>query len=104
MIEGLSDTEYGISWSKPTAMFSGTKTVDFTLSETAVAEQTKTVEGDKIFSEVYDDFITLATSLEMETERELKAFSINVAVLTRSLDEKAKRWNYSITMQYYIAV
>ena len=105
MIAGLSYEDYGIAWSKPVANYSGQLTRTWQLSESLVQlDESKSV-NDKIREETYDDLVTLVVGLEQESERELTAFSINTAVLTRApLDTKTKRYTYTLRFSYYLAL
>ena len=104
MIAGLSYEEYGITWSKPVANYSGEISRQFQLSESLVQLDEPKSVNDKIREEVYDDLVTLVVDLEQETERSLSAFSINTAVLTRGpLDQKTKRYTYTLRFSYYFS-
>ena len=104
MIAGLSYVEKGIAWSKPTANFSAEVTRTFELSQSVLDLDEVKSESDKMFEVVYDDMVTLVTAQELETERELKAFSINSATLTRTFNEKTQRWTYVLRFAYYMAL
>ena len=105
MIAGLSYEQYGISWSKPTANYSGQETRTWQLSESLVKlDESKSV-NDKILEVVYDDLVAMVVEKELEAERSLSAFSINTAVLTRSaLDTKTKRYTYTLRFSYYLSL
>lgn len=105
MIAGLSYEEYGITWSKPVANYSGELTRTWQLSESLVELDEPKSVNDKIREVTYDDLVTLVVGLEQEAERDLKAFSINTAVLTRGpLDAKTKRYPYTLRFSYYLAL
>lgn len=105
MIAGLSYEEYGITWSKPSANYSGQLTRTWQLSESLVNSNEEKAVQDKIREVTYDDLVTLVSGLEQEAERDLRAFSINTAVLTRgTLDEKTKRYTYTLFFTYYLSL
>lgn len=107
MIDGLDDNEFGINWALPTANFSKEKTYSWELSESVVNMGEQKAVNDRIRELVVPDLtaIVVAESFVVDPDgAELRAFSINSAIVTKSmLDEKTKRFTYTLRLSYYMA-
>lgn len=108
MIEGVTENEFGLNWTKPTANYSGEKFYEWWLTESVVELDEDKAIADKINELIYTDLIEFVNSeaekINAEVLPDLKWFTIPSALLNKSLlNEKTLRYTYELRLSYYLA-